>query len=98
MHRNHPHQPINPDLSTDVPWCFEPAHPGPFSRALLSAPNSAHTRKLLLPSRRAVGLLNASERRCRLSSWQPHPLSRMHLPVRHAADDAPRDAPEPDSQ
>jgi hypothetical protein len=89
MHRNHPHQPINPSLATDVPWCFEPAHP----RSI----HSAHTRKLLLPSRRAVGLLNASERRCRLSSWQPHSLSRMHLPVRHAADDAPRDAPEPDS-
>ena len=57
MHRNHPHQPINPGLATSVVWCFEPAHP----RSI----HSAHTRKLLLPSRRAVGLLNASERRCR---------------------------------
>ena len=77
-HAQEPSTPrFNPNLYqllglADVLRCFEPAHARPIlgrslalrSRALLSAPNSAHTRKLLLPSRRAVRLQNASEHMC----------------------------------
>jgi hypothetical protein len=59
---------------------------------------SAHTRKLLLSSQRAVCLQNASEHMChRADEAATYPSQEMHLPVRLAADDASRDAPEPDS-